>query len=172
MKYIKLFEEYISKYDLDYDNCEYYIRYSSHIQDDLNRGWSSWNFGEDGFNGSYEELEESKDKSLNNNKPFYISGFELWDDDIKKADIRELYKDYWCLVDNTKTKGLAGHYIQEKFTTLSNMLDFIKNKNHSYDGSGDGNFFDTEYAKIIYSDKPYSEYGFHIIELGENLKNI
>lgn len=34
-------------------------RQSSHIQEDIARNWSSWNFGNDGFEGTEEELNEA-----------------------------------------------------------------------------------------------------------------
>jgi hypothetical protein len=80
-------------------------RKSSHIQEDIKRNWSSWNFGEGGFEGTYSELQNKIKEALESESSLFISGFELWDNDIKKADIRELYTNYWVLVDNTNGYG-------------------------------------------------------------------
>ena len=84
---------------------KYVARKSNHIQDDIERKWSSWNFGEEGFKGTREELEKAMQYCIENECSFWISGFDLWDNDIKNADIRELYENYWVLVDNVNTRG-------------------------------------------------------------------
>ena len=96
MRYIREFSEFKNEsidYKFDNDNYEYYVRYSDHIKEDLKRNWSSWNFGGEGFEGTEEELEEVKQNAIDSNgsASFYISGFELWGDDIIETDIRELY---------------------------------------------------------------------------------
>lgn len=80
-------------------------RKSNHIQEDIKRNWSSWNFGEEGFTGTYDELQAAMKEAISSERGFWISGFELWGDDIKNADIRELYEGYWVLVDNVNGYG-------------------------------------------------------------------
>jgi len=86
-------------------DMKYIARYSEHIDQDIQRNWSSWNFGQEGFEGTEDELETAKDQAIENERSFYISGFDLWGDDIRTADIRELYTGYWVLVDNTNGFG-------------------------------------------------------------------
>jgi hypothetical protein len=80
-------------------------RLSNHIQEDIKRNWSSWNFGECGFRGTYDELQAAMKEAIEDGSSFMISGFELFGDEIKNADIRELYDGYWVLVDNVNGNG-------------------------------------------------------------------
>lgn len=125
MIYIKLFEDYNSMfYNTNYkniifdnDNYEYFVRYTNHIEEDLERGWSSWNFGSEGYEGTKEDLlnDIEKCKDTDGGDSIYISGFDLWIDKdthvssdidtiyIKDNEIKELYDNYWVLVDNVNT---------------------------------------------------------------------
>ena len=110
-------------YKFDNENCEYYVRFSDHIDDDMKRGWSSWNFGSGGFEGTKEELEKAKKEAIENEDSFTISEYELWGDEIKKADIRELYPNYWVLVDNVNASGgLSAHELPSNLETLEDAL--------------------------------------------------
>lgn len=83
----------------------YIARKSNHINEDIIRNWSSWNFGEGGVFGTFEEIEDAKKEAIENDECFEISGFELYGSDIKKSVIKELYDNYWVLVDTTNGQG-------------------------------------------------------------------
>lgn len=125
----------------------YIARKSNHIQADIKRNWSSWNFGEDGIFGTQEQIEAWKAEAVENNQGFYISGFELWGDDIKKADIRELYAAYWVLVDNENGigDGIFGTALKSE-----NLEDAVKEA-QAIDYSGEGTKFDASEAILVKS---------------------
>lgn len=132
-------------------------RKSENIQEDIKRNWSSWNFGQLGFDGTIQELKAEMEKSLENETSFDISGFELWGDDIIKADIRELYQGYWVLVDNVNSPdGLS--CIDLDATTLEDAI--IESKKCQFNGSGET--FDASDANLV-----YSENDIHIFEIDE-----
>ena len=133
---------------------KYIARKATNIQDDIKRGWSSWNFGEEGIKCDGQQLEIWKVEAVQNDTAFFISGFELWGDDILTADIRELYKNYWVLVDNENGHGLAGVLLNS-----TNLDDAIKGIDTT-DFSGDGYFFDADNANLLYSNNDI-----HIFEI-------
>lgn len=125
-------------------------RQSNHIQEDIKRNWSSWNFGQCGFSGSYDELQAAMKEAIEDGSSFMISGFELFGDEIKNADIRELYDGYWVLVDNTNdshSRGIFG--IELSAETLEEAIEESKNGDYW----GQGVRFDARYAKLVYSNK-------------------
>lgn len=113
---------------------EFIARYSAHIQEDIKRGWSSWNFGQEGLDASEEQIEAWKQEAIDNDQPFYISGFELWGDDIKNADIRELYPGYWVLVDNSNGvgEGIFGTALSAE--TIESAIEEAKKADYSGEG--------------------------------------
>ena len=125
---------------------DFVARKSSHIKEDIKRNWSSWNFGGDGFEGTEEELNEAIEEALENDEPFTISGFDLWGRDLKNADIRELYENYWVCVDNVNAKGglscieLEAETIEEAIEESSKTIY-----------CGDGNCFDANDFTLVYS---------------------
>ena len=130
-------------------------RYSENIQEDIKRNWSSWTFGQYGFEGTEAELKEAMQSAIENETSFDISGFELWDDDIRNADVRELYPGYWVLVDNVNTPG----GLSCLNLNATNMEDAISEaKTLIY--SGDVQSFDANDAKLV-----YSENDIHIFEI-------
>jgi len=173
--------DYYENYILNTDEHEYYIRFATHIKEDLERGWSSWNFGGGGFDGSFDELVDYITNPDSNS--FEISYFEFWKDEdfkIKINDgyeivfstttIRELYPDYWCVVDNVNGRGLAGHYIDVKkynLKTLGDIVNMMESRKYKteFSGSGSGNFFETDSAKLLYSQYDENTNGYHIIEI-------
>jgi hypothetical protein len=122
-------------------------RKSSHIQEDIKRNWSSWNFGEGGFEGTYSELQNKIKEALESESSLFISGFELWDNDIKKADIRELYTNYWVLVDNTNGYGNGIFGTELKAESLEDAIQESKSAHYW----GEGVRFDASSAKLVYS---------------------
>jgi hypothetical protein len=122
-------------------------RYSENIQEDIKRNWSSWNFGQLGFEGTEEELKEKMQNAINEETSFDISGFELWGNDILNADIRELYAGYWVLVDNVNTpEGLS--CIDLDASNLEEAITEAKSKDYT----GDGQSFDANDAVLVHSD--------------------
>jgi hypothetical protein len=137
----------------------YIVRQSEHIKEDLQRNWSSWNYGELGFEGTKEELEESMEEAIENESSFDISGFELWEEDIEKADIRELYDGYWVLVDNTRGRGLSCNILESE--SLEEAIEEVKENGVDL---GEGETVDCSNAKVVWSDE---EDFIHIIEIEE-----
>ena len=130
-------------------------RYSENIQEDIKRNWSSWNFGQLGFEGTEVELKEAMQSAIENETSFDISGFELWADDIRNADVRELYAGYWVLVDNVNSpEGLS--CLDLNATNLEYAISEAKTLNYT----GDGQSFDANDAKLV-----YSENEIHIFEI-------
>ncbi len=130
-------------------------RHSQNIQEDIKRNWSSWNFGQLGFEGTESELKAKMQNAINEETSFDISGFELWGDDIIKADIRELYAGYWVLVDNVNSpEGLS--CIDLNASTLKDAIAEAKGKDYS----GDGESFDANDATLV-----HSENDIHIFEI-------
>jgi hypothetical protein len=131
-------------------------RQSNHIQEDIARNWSSWNFGECGFVGTYDELKSSMQEAIADDSTFSISGFELYGNEITKADIRELYSNYWVLVDNENGFGAGIFGTELKADNIEAAI--IESVNVDY--SGQGVRFDARYAKLVHSDDDI-----HIFEL-------
>ena len=127
----------------------YIARQSLHIQSDIQRNWSSWNFGQDGITCTYDELQAGIADALENEQPIYISGFELWGDELRNADIRELYPNYWVLVDNVNgggaIKGIFG--IELNSETLQDAISEAQASEYS----GEGVRFDAQSAKLVWS---------------------
>jgi len=149
------------------------VRFSAHIEDDIKRNWSSWNFGQFGFEGSEEELQDAIDAAIAEGESFEISGFEFWPDnnlrgdEIKRGIFRELYSGYWVVADLTHYDGigLSCHILESG--TLENALEEISENPAKYDGTGEGDFIDCRSAKVLYSQKSNGEYGFHVLEVDD-----
>ena len=138
----------------------YYVRFSDHINEDLKRGWSSWNFGEEGFEGTEEELQEAL-SNITDNSPFWISGFDIYPDSINEYEIKELYPNYWVVVDNINAhNGLSAHELPSSIETLEDVLKEVTAKKYKYDGTGEGDSFESDKATVI-----YSKDDMHIIEV-------
>ena len=126
---------------------KYVARKSDNIQSDIERGWSSWNFGQEGLSATEEQIDTWKEEAIENDQPFCISGFELWGDDITNADIRELYDGYWVLVDN----GNAANGISGIELDAESIEEAIEEANNRTDYFGEGVCFDAQDAKLVYS---------------------
>ena len=125
---------------------EYFVRKSNHIYEDLKRGWSSWNYGELGFKGTKSELEQARRSAFENGESFDISGFELYGDEIKHSDIRELYPNYWVLVDNSRGGGISVNSL-----TAKNLKDAINELDTHFMDLGTGEWTDSSDLKVVYS---------------------
>lgn len=136
---------------------EFIARRSNHIKDDIERNWSSWNFGEGGFNGTYNQLLNKLNEAKQEQTSIFLSGFDLWVEKIKnnngdllvndEFDIRQLYKNYWVIVDNVNARhGLSGLYLKS-----NNLVDAIKEANKRTDYFGQGDSFDANDATLVYS---------------------
>ena len=55
----------------------YLARKSNHIEEDMKRNWSSWNFGSEGFEGTKQELDNAIQEAIENDSSFWISGFDF-----------------------------------------------------------------------------------------------
>lgn len=121
-------------------------RQSDHIEADIKRNWSSWNFGEEGFEGTREELDEELEKVSDENS-FLVSGFEVWPHNKDEFEFGELYENYWVAIDRINAReGLSG--IELDAETLE---DAIEEANSRTDYWGDGQSFNAQEAKLVYS---------------------
>jgi hypothetical protein len=177
----------VLNYALDPDK-EYYVRYSNNIKDDLKRGWSSWNFGQDGFHGKADDLiDKFEHIKENGGGEFSISGFNFWIDDSSSINsywigegkdsykeikinasevgvIRELKSNYWVLVDNVNAKGgISAHVLPNNLKDLRSAVGHINKNKSKFDGTGDGESFDPHDSRVIYSNG-----SMHIIEKSED----
>lgn len=90
---------------------DFFARFTNNIDADLERNWSSWNYGQEGFSGSREELTDTINSCLENEREFWISGFALQGrelaDALRNGRIRELSAGYWVLVDDREGEGIS-----------------------------------------------------------------
>lgn len=127
----------------------YIVRFSNHIQEDIKRNWSSWNFGEEGFKGTKEELEEELDKlDEDDYNSFWISGFEIYHRDLRTAVIEELYENYWVMVDPDFTYGLACNTLEAE--SLKEAIEEVNEDNFKIE-YGAGECVDCSNAKVVHS---------------------
>lgn len=126
----------------------YIARRSDHIEEDLERGWSSWSFGDEGFSGTEEELKEEMDRAYEEGEPFYISGFDLWEEDIRNADIRELYEGYWVLVDNVNAKGGLSFIELDSEDEEGAIQEALSRRDYN----GDGVPYSPDEIEMVFSD--------------------
>ena len=131
-------------------------RQSNHIQEDIKRNWSSFNYGLDGFEGTEEELEAEIERVENNESNLYISGLEIWHEDISNHRIEELYSNYWVVVDE-RNHGLSS--ISLESDTLEEAIQELS-ENEIDLGSEEMN--DCRLAKVVWSD---SDNFIHILEI-------
>lgn len=131
-------------------------RQSSNIQSDIARNWSSWNFGQDGFNGTYDELQDYL-SSCDDDSPICISGLELYPRDIKRHQFGELYENYWVVIDNENASGGLS-CINLNADTLDQAV--IESQSACY--FGDGDCFDANNAVLV-----YTENDIHIFEIAD-----
>ena len=130
-------------------------RQSDHIKADIKRNWSSWNFGEEGFEGTEEELEAELEKVSETNS-FWISGLEVWPHNKDEFEFGELYENYWVSIDRINAReGLSG--IELDAETLEDAIEEAESRSDYW---GDGQSFDAREAKLVYSNDDI-----HIFEL-------
>jgi hypothetical protein len=122
-------------------------RQSDHIQEDIKRNWSSWNFGLGGFEGTKEQFEEYL-ASATDSKPCHVSGFDIYKDDLKNFEFGELYENYHVAIDCVSggRKGLSCVYL--KAETLD---EAIKEAETRTDYWGEGKKFDASVSKLVYT---------------------
>lgn len=121
-------------------------RQSDHIEEDIKRNWSSWNFGQEGFEGTREELNEAIDQ-ITDSSPLCISGFELYPDFVNDFEFGELYENYWVVIDRVNaSNGISGIELDAKV-----LEEAIKESTNRNDYFGDGISFDTSKAKLVKS---------------------
>lgn len=149
-------------------NAEYFslvARYSAHIEDDIKRNWSSWNFGAEGFVGTKQELDAKLNDVRKNGSVFTISAMDIYQEDIDNWKFGELYKNYWVAID-TRGKGISTHVLEA--TTINEALKEVATTS-VFDGTGDGVFIDMQAEdtnpEVIYSQFPKGEWGLHIISI-------
>jgi hypothetical protein len=130
-------------------------RKSNHIEADMQRNWSSWNFGQDGFKGTREELDAYL-ATCTDSRACFISGFEIYADAVKGFEFGELYEGYWVAIDRVNAPyGISGielsaETLQEAIAEAIERTDYF----------GAGVCFDARNAKLVHSDDDI-----HIFEL-------
>ena len=134
----------------------YIVRQTNHIESDIERNWSSWNFGQDGIECTEEELNAGITECLENEQPLSISGFELWNDELRNADIRELYEGYWVLVD-TRQSGLSACELDSD--NLEGAINEVSTTDIDF---GSEEMFDCSNAKVVWSNE---DNDLHILEI-------
>jgi hypothetical protein len=133
---------------------KFFLRESEHIQEDIKRGWSSWNFGQDGVKATEDEFRKIIE-SVTKDSPLYISGFYLYPNDIKKSEFGQLYLGYWVLIDTEH--GLAAssfeaNSIKEAIEKMSrDLIDF---------GEGDWGGLPIEEVELIHSKDDLHLFGY------------
>jgi len=124
----------------------YIVRFSDHIQEDIKRNWSSLNFGQEGFEGTEEELEQALE-SITDESPLWISGIDVYD--ASSVTIKELYSNYWVLVDQNFTDGLACNILEDA-ETLEEAIQEVSASDFDIE-YGEGECVDCSDAKVVYS---------------------
>lgn len=132
-------------------------RKSNHIQEDIKRNWSSWNFGQEGFNGTREELEEYL-LSSSDERPVWISGFDIYPLQVNEFTFGELSPNYWVAIDTVNARNGLSCAILDSET----LEEAIKESNNDSLYFGDGDSFDASSATLIYSNGDI-----HIFEIEE-----
>lgn len=124
---IKKVAVYLSIQNNQIQNIMYVARKSDNIQSDITRNWSSWSFGQEGFEGTKEELNELLD-SITDENPAFISGFEIYPDFKKEFKFGELYANYWVAIDSVNAAcGLS--CIDLNATTLEESIIEAETRN-------------------------------------------
>jgi hypothetical protein len=121
-------------------------RKSQHIEDDLKRNWSSWNFGKNGFVGTRDELNAYL-ATCTDSHAVFVSGFEIYADAIKDFKFGELHPGYWVAID-TRREGLS--CVELKANDLVDCDTAIEEALTRTDYWGDGIAFDARYATHIH----------------------
>jgi len=127
---------------------KYYIRQTEFLKEDLERGWSSWNFGKEGIECTEEEFEQKlEDLKENKREYIYISGFEIYKTDLKNTRFGQLKENYWVVIDDQNCwGGLACCEIEA--STDEEALEIAKNGLPDLDGTGK-NLEEMEYVGYV-----------------------
>jgi hypothetical protein len=132
-------------------------RQSQNIESDIARNWSSWNFGQEGFSGSYNELQELLCNATDEN-PAWVSGFDIYPNQVKEFEFGELYKNYWVAIDNVNAKnGLSAIALKAKNLETA-IIEALERKDYF----GDGISFNANEAKLV-----FSKNDIHIFEIDD-----
>ena len=123
----------------------YIVRFTDHIQEDITRNWSSLNFGQDGFEGTEEELEVALE-DVSDESPMFISGIEVYD--ASNVVIKELYDNYWVVVDNDFQWGLACNILEDA-EILEEAIAEVSASDFDME-YGEGECVDCSNAKVVY----------------------
>ena len=124
------------------------VRQSQHINEDVKRNWSSWNYGLEGLNCSADELDVAIETALATDTALYISGFELYGRELETAEIRELYENYWVLVDVFHGSGLSCNILNA--CNLEEAINIVEADNFFLDMQ-EGDMVDCSDAIVAYS---------------------
>lgn len=123
-------------------------RKSNNIESDIKRNWSSWNFGQEGFEGTRSELDQALNElSEEEDNNLWISGFEVRANDKKSYKFGELYANYWVAIDCVNARnGLS--CIDLEAETMEEAISEAESRSDYF---GDGSSFDASEATLVYS---------------------
>lgn len=115
---------------------DFFARFTNHIDADLERNWSSWNYGQEGFKGDREALVNAIESALVEERQFWISGFGLEGKELRDAlrydRIRELSPNYWVLVDDREGEGISTIWLNA--TNLESAIEEARSADLYCDG--------------------------------------
>lgn len=152
----------------------YLVRTSEYIKEDLERGWSSYNFGEDGITGSLDTVDEVIQKTLDADGVLMISETEIyfvdyevkafkqrqdgkWEHEFalkndvgKEYRVRELYKDYWVYVDPEFEGSIAADRLP--CDSLEEAIAIVEGEDrYTYNDMAEGEWLGD--AELVYTSK-------------------
>lgn len=133
----------------------YIVRKSDHIISDLNRNWSSWNFGQDGLSVSLDALEDYID-NMSDDDILSISGFDLTKQECQESSFGELYPGYVVLIDDNQP-GLCANLLN--VSSLEEAIMLVSAEGFNVDLAVHESY-DCSNAKVVFSNDDI-----HIIEL-------
>ena len=93
-------------------------------------------------------MQEAIQEAIDSEDEFYISGFDICGSKLRNADIRELYTNYWVLVDPSFTDGLACNTLDAE--TLEEAIQEVSTPDFDIEYS-EGECVDCSNAKVVYS---------------------
>ena len=158
----------------------YLVRYSAHIKEDIERGWSSWSFGADGLCGPLERLVEYLEEIIESGEnALDVSGFtlplyrfEIEDDEqfvrlyaerSYVGKLGQLRPGYWVLVDETNGRGLA--CCDPVFDTEEEARQWIASLPACGPDMSTGTFVETSAIIRVCDSQTQDGYGWHRLEV-------
>ena len=134
----------------------YVARKAENIEADIERNWSSWNYGAEGFEGTKEELNAFLAEATDEDS-IWISGLDLFADDVKKTQFGQLWANYWVAIDTVNARNGLSCIDLEAEDFESAVIEALANESQY---CGDGSSFDASCATLV-----FSQNNIHIFEI-------